>query len=171
MAALVAREGGDVDRALFQAAADLRAQGLRLAGALQHPLTAGDCRCAMMLEDLSSGQVTDIAQNLGPGAKGCGLNTGALETAVGLVLARLEAPGQRLDAVFINRFGKREADGHGFRQVVIAALSANVPVVIGVAETMASQFASFTGGEHHTLPADPQAIAAFVLAHTPEVVD
>jgi hypothetical protein len=77
---------------------------------------------------LPNGPILRISQNLGSVSKGCRLDPAALEAAVGLVEARLDP---NVDLLIINKFGKHEADGRGFRTVIAAALDLEIPVLVG----------------------------------------
>lgn len=149
-------EGPRIDDLLVATVARLRARGLRLAGAIQHNTDGGDrCRCDMTLEDLASGQRVDISERRGPESRGCRLDSFALEASVGLVAQSLNAP---RDLVILNRFGKREAEGHGFRQIVDQAMEAGVPVLVAVSDGQREAWESFTGSYAERLPADIEAI-------------
>ncbi|MCB1513379.1 MAG: DUF2478 domain-containing protein [Hyphomicrobiaceae bacterium] len=149
-------DGPRIDDLLVALVERLRASGLRLAGAIQHNTDGGDrCRCDMTLEDLASGQRIDISEKRGPESRGCRLDSFALEASVGLVTQSLSEP---RDLVILNRFGKREAEGHGFRQVIDQAIAADVAVLIAVAEGQQEAWEKFTGSYADSLPVDLGAI-------------
>ena len=132
---------GETDRLLAATAARLQAQGVALAGAVQHNLECG-ADCVMQVQVLPDGPVIGISQTLGPGSQGCRLDAGALETAVAEVAARMA--GARL--LIVNKFGKHEAEGRGFRALIGAALEAGLPVLIGVHAMNMQAFQDFAGG-------------------------
>ena len=149
-------EGGRVDDVLEQVARMLRESGNRLAGAVQHNTEAGDrCRCDMTLEDLATGRRIDISEKRGPEARGCRLDSFALEDMVGRVTASLSNEAQLL---IVNRYGKREAAGHGFRSAIEAAIEMRLPVLSAVSRTNLSAWAGFTASLDDRLPADTDAV-------------
>ena len=98
--------GSLVDGVLAQAARRLKLDGLNIAGSIQwnEPI-AGRRRCRMTLEDLASGRKILASEDRGSEARGCHLDTSALEEAAVLAAESLE-PG--IDLVIVNRFGKQE---------------------------------------------------------------
>lgn len=138
-------ERGEMNRLLSAFAAELAASGLRLAGAVQQD---GEClpdgKCDMDLRILPQGPVVRISQDLGKGARGCRLDPAALEQAVALTEAELQAAPP--DLIILNKFGKHEAEGRGFRSTIAQALALDVPVLVGVNETNFTRFEAFTEG-------------------------
>ena len=96
-----------------------------------------------------------IQQYLGAGATGCSLDAAALAMAVARVAEQV--PGA--DALILNRFGRSEATGGGFRPVIAAALLAGVPVLTAVPDRYRAAFDDFAGGLAEWLPPDPAALA------------
>ncbi|WP_151719875.1 DUF2478 domain-containing protein [Gemmobacter serpentinus] len=131
---------GETDRLLAGLAARLLEDGVALAGAVQHNLDCGD-DCEMELQILPDGPVIGISQKLGAGSQGCKLDTGALEGAVAEVSSRMA--GARL--LIVNKFGKHEAEGRGFRDLIAAALAEDLPVLIGVNKMNMASFQDFAG--------------------------
>ena len=86
-------------------------------------------RCDMDVRVLPQGTTLRISQSLGRGARGCRLDADALETAVTLVDAALE---NGADCLIINKFGKQEANGRGFRNTIAEALVRELPVLVGL---------------------------------------
>ncbi len=62
------------------------------------------------------------------------------------------------DAVIINKFGKHEAEGRGFRELIAAALEAEVPVLVGTNALNLPAFLDFTQGLAEALPPEPEAL-------------
>jgi len=93
---------------------------------------------------LPDGPVIRISQSLGAGARGCRLDPEALEIAVAAAEARLAAGA---DLVIVNKFGKHEADGRGFRALIAEAVAAGVPVLVGVNARNAPCLAEFLGAD------------------------
>ena len=131
---------GETDRLLASVAARLQGQGVALAGAVQFNLDCGD-ECEMEVQVLPDGPVIGISQSLGPGSQGCRLDAGALEAAVAEVAARMA--GARL--LIVNKFGKHEAEGRGFRGLIGSALEGGMPVLIGVNAMNMQAFQAFAG--------------------------
>lgn len=140
---------GDTDLVLQALAAELAARGLRCCGTVQiNTAKAGGRQgregpCDMDVRVLPEGPVLRISQDLGPEARGCRLDQAALETAVGLVAARLSSGA---DVLIINKFGKHEAEGRGFRDVIAEAVSMDVPVLVGLNAVNRQAFEVFAEG-------------------------
>ena len=111
--------------------ARLGAAGAACAGFLQRdlPPPPGHSRCGMVLECVSTGERLQIYEDRGPLARGCRLDVGMLIAA--LVSAR-EAIRSRPDVLVVNKFGKTEAEGGGFRPLIADAIDLGVPVLIAV---------------------------------------
>ena len=133
---------GETDRLLAAVATSLMAEGVAIAGAVQHNIPCdGDHHCDMDVKVLPDGPVLRISQNLGVASTGCRLDAGALEAAVVAVAQRL--PGARL--LIVNKFGKHEAEGRGFRQMVADVAAEGVPVLIGLNSMNRQAFFDFAG--------------------------
>lgn len=136
---------GGTDSLLWDVAEVLGQRGLRLCGAVQANGTEPAMgKCDMNLKVLPDGPKLRISQSLGAGSRGCRLDTSALEEAVGRTAANLETGA---DCLIVNKFGKHEAAGRGFRDVIAVALAKGIPVLIGVNPLNADAFDTFTGGE------------------------
>ena len=111
---------GETDRMLSALAARLLARGINLAGVVQ---TNSECydseKCDMDLKVLPDGATIRISQSLGQGSSGCRLDPAALEQAVALVGASLDAGP---DLLIINKFGKQEAQGRGLCSAITMAM-------------------------------------------------
>ncbi len=136
---------GDTDEILAGLAARLINRGLRTCGVVQINTAGEDCQhpCDMDVKVLPDGPVIRISQSLGREAKGCRLTPEALEGAVGIVIAHLA---RGADVLILNKFGKHEADGRGFRDVIGEALSQDIPVITGVNKQNLEAFMTFTDG-------------------------
>lgn len=156
IAYIMASGKGDTDLLLSSIANSLCAKGRRVCGTAQ---TNTECEgggpCDMDVKVLPSGPVIRISQSLGLASKGCRLDPSALEYAVGLVEGELEEGAALL---IINKFGKHEADGRGFRSAIAAAIGRDVPVLVGLNALNKDAFDEFTGGETTHLPASQAAI-------------
>lgn len=133
-------ERGATDAVLTEVAARLLAEGVAVAGAVQSN-TGCDIHCDMDVRVLPDGPVIRISQRLGAGSSGCRLDAGALEVAVMEVAARLA--GARL--LVVNKFGKHEAEGRGFRQMLADVAGTGVPVLIGINSMNRQAFFDFAG--------------------------
>lgn len=136
------QERGATDAFLADIAASLQASGMAVAGAVQinsDPACRHDCD--MDLQILPDGPVVRISQQLGKGSTGCRLDTGALETTVMEVGQRMPAA----QVLIINKFGKYEAEGRGFRPLLAEALSAGIPCLIGINSMNRQAFLDFAG--------------------------
>lgn len=139
----IQENAGAADRLLAATAETLQAGGLRLAGAVQHNLERGEDReCDMQLRILGTDAVIGITQDLGSCSQGCRLDTGALAQAV----AQAEAVLARgADLVIVNKFGKQECFGNGFRAFIAEALAQGIPVLTSVAQEQLAGFRDFAG--------------------------
>ncbi|WP_347267332.1 DUF2478 domain-containing protein [Paracoccus sp. (in: a-proteobacteria)] len=143
---------GAADRFLAETADALQAQGLRLAGAVRSDLDRiGMQDCDMELRVLGDGARIRISQDLGSGAQACRLDPGALASAAGRAEAVLA---QGADLVIVNKFGKQEGLGQGFRAVIAAAVAQGVPVLTTVAPEHLPAFRDFAGDMAEPVPAE-----------------
>ena len=151
---------GDTDLILEGLFHDLTARGLRCLGIVQINSERADSGpCDMDVRVLPDGPVLRISQDLGPSARGCRLDPAALEMAVGLVSARLASG---VDLLIINKFGKHEAEGRGFRDVIAEAVAMEVPVLVGLNALNRKAFEAFAGGIAVQLPSERAALASWV---------
>ena len=158
---------GDTDLVLERLAADLAARGLRCRGTVQINSERADAGpCDMDVRVLPDGPVLRISQDLGPQARGCRLDPTALETAVGLVKVSLSSGA---DLLIVNKFGKHEAEGRGFRDVIAEAVAMEIPVLVGLNALNRPAFESFAEGLAVQLPSDPAALMAWVKEVTTRV--
>lgn len=115
--------------------------------------------CDMDVRVLPDGAILRISQDLGPQARGCRLDPAALETAVGLVAAGLSSGA---DLLIVNKFGKHEAEGRGFRDVIAEAVALGIPVLVGLNALNRPAFESFAEGLAIQLPPEPALLMAWV---------
>jgi hypothetical protein len=156
----MAQGRGDTDLLLQRLARGLSARGLRCRGTVQINTEPTDCvgPCDMDVLVLPDGPVLRISQDLGPSARGCRLDA-ALEQAVAQVGARLR---EGADILIVNKFGKHEAEGRGFREVIAEALSMDLPVIVGLNAMNRPAFESFASGLAVELPAEHDALLNWV---------
>ncbi len=151
---------GDTDLILLKLAKVLATRGLRCCGTVQINSERGDTGpCDMDVQVLPDGPVLRISQDLGRSARGCRLDPAALETAVGLVSASL---GQGADVLIVNKFGKHESEGRGFRGVIAEALSMGIPVIVGINALNLPAFEIFAEGMATSLPPEARALEAWI---------
>ena len=146
---------GDTNLLLERVAAQLATKGVRTSGTVQINTEKSDGPCDMDVRVLPDGPVLRISQDLGAGSRGCRLDPTILETAVGLVSKTLD---QGADLLIVNKFGKHEAGGRGFRTVIADALERDVPVIVGVNALNLSAFEEFVGSDIMRLAPNTTAI-------------
>ncbi|MFE3837079.1 DUF2478 domain-containing protein [Pseudogemmobacter sonorensis] len=152
---------GETDRLLAEVAARLKAQGLALAGAVQvNSHRPGRRKADMDLHLLPGGPVVRISIDRGEGATGCRLDTAALEEAAVVVARRVEGA----DVLFLNKFGKQEAEGHGFADSLAEALSQGIPVVVGMVDHFLEGFLAFADGHAAELPGEVEGVLDWIAA-------
>lgn len=136
---------GNVDLLLQYAAQNLVKQGLRVCGTVQiNTKRPKGGPCDMDVQVLPGGPILRISQNLGKNARGCRLDPSSLETAVGLVDASIQ---EGADVLLVNKFGKHEADGRGFRSAIADALAREMPILVGVNALSLEAFIDFVGND------------------------
>ncbi|MDA7965096.1 DUF2478 domain-containing protein [Ruegeria sp.] len=159
LAYVTTTDRGATDRLLSAVAERLLAKGARLSGVVQTNTECADnTKCDMDLRVLPDGETIRISQSLGTMSRGCRLDPAALEQAVGYVTASLSDAPQLL---IINKFGKHEADGRGFRPVIGEALALGIPVLVGVNGLNAEKFRDFTDDAAEALDPDLDTIIAW----------
>lgn len=160
--ASVRAEGrGATDDVLAQAAGLLLRQGLRLCGTVQaNTASPGRHHCDMELLVLPDGPRLAISQDRGRFARGCRMDTDAIEQAAMAVEARLDGA----DILIVNKFGKQEAMGRGMVPVIVEAVSRGMPVIVGVNALNQDAFAAFFGEAAVMLAPEAPAIAQWASA-------
>lgn len=157
-----AGEGPQIDAILATAAAQLCRDGWALAGTVQRSAERADrCRCDMIVVDLASGSEMSIFEDRGPEARGCRLDPAALERLVAMTLNAID---RGADLVIINRFGKQEAEGRGFRHAIAEAMQLGIPTVTVVARANIDAWRQFAGGYGIELMADAATIISWCRA-------
>ena len=156
LAYVMTQTRGTTDRLLTLFARQMIDKGSRLVGVAQtNTECADDALCDMDVQVLPEGPIIRISQSLVPGSRGCRLDPAALEQAVALVSGGLDSNPQLL---VVNKFGKHEADGRGFRPVIGEALTRGIPVLAGVNTLNEAAFVEFTQGLGQRLEATPEAL-------------
>lgn len=160
LACTMAPGRGDTDLVLERLAANLAARGLRCCGTVQINSERADAGpCDMDVRVLPDGPVLRISQDLGSQARGCRLDPAALETAVGLVKVSLSSGA---DLLIVNKFGKHEAEGRGFRDVIAEAVAMEIPVLVGLNALNRPAFENFAERLAIQLQPEPAALMAWV---------
>ncbi len=166
---VVPEQRATADALIRAVVAPLRAQGVAVAGAMQvnpdgtpdgdippDPQQGTEARRSHMdLHLLPGAEVVRISQDLGGGAQGCRLDPDGLERAAGLTAVALD---RGADLLIINKFGKQEADGRGFRPLIGEALLRDIPVLVSVAPGQLPAFQDFVGPLGQRLPARIESI-------------
>ncbi|MGB5557525.1 MAG: DUF2478 domain-containing protein [Paracoccaceae bacterium] len=162
LAYTICEQPGQTDRTLAALAEALISRGMAVAGVVQTNSKQCDQHlCDMDVRVLPDGAVYRISQSLGKEARGCRLDPGALEQAVGAVSATL---GRAPELLIINKFGKHEADGRGFRPLIADALARDIPVVLGVSKLSLPAFLDFAGEVAEFVEPDVEALLNWVEA-------
>lgn len=153
---------GGTDLLLAAVATELAASGFSVCGTVQINSDRDDCTgCDMDVRVLPDGPTIRISQSLGKESKGCRLDPSALELAVGHTKENL-ATGA--DVLIINKFGKHEAQGRGFREVIAEALSQDIPVIVGLNQLNEQAFKDFTSEVAVSLPPNIESAMSWVKA-------
>lgn len=164
-AAVLYDEGAAGDLFLASVARSLQAMGYRLAGVVQtNEQYDSLCACDMTLSDLTSGAEIRISQRLGRFARGCRLDSAKLAEAVGLAEAGFETG---VDLVILNKFGKSESHGSGFLPLLVRAVEAGIPVLVGLNKLNLEGWSQFTGGEGLLLSADETEVMGWLATLRP----
>lgn len=159
LAAINYQAGFQIDDFLIHVADLLRADYIRLGGALQENAigAAGPCS-AMTLVDVRSQSRFRISQDLGPQALGCRLDLRGL-TEIGALLDQTSA--SDVELLVLNKFGKAEAEGGGLRSAFVKAIGAGIPVVTAVRTPYTDAWAKFHGRFAVDLAPDVDAVLAW----------
>lgn len=141
--ALIYADSALADQMLRRVVRQFEAAGRRLAGVVQRDTPReGRTGCDMTLEELSTGVGIEISQDRGPHARGCRLDLGEMARAIHLASTALHrAP----DLLILNKFGKTEVEGGGFRALIAEAIDRGVPVLIAVPYRNIDPWRAFAG--------------------------
>ncbi len=158
-------ESGDIDGFLSDFAATVAGLGLSVRGALQsRGAVNGACHCADMdLHMIGSSRTFRISQPLGNGSSGCRLHPGALAECSTFLERELD---DGPDLLILNRFGRGESEGRGFRDLIGKAVALHVPVLTAVRPTYAEAWAEFGAGLACDLPMDMRAVSDWFAANS-----
>lgn len=152
---------GETNLLLADIAAQLSERGVRIAGTVQIDTDREDGgKCDMDVQVLPDGPTIRISQFRGIEARGCRLDPDALEEAVVLTEKALSAGG--IDLLLVNKFGKHEAEGRGFRDAIAMALEQDIPVLVGVNKLNRDAFDVFSGGGAEELVSDTAQVLSWL---------
>ncbi len=153
------------DRLISTIADKLKSQGYGVGGVVQSNIVQpGQCRCDMVLEELTTGQSISISQNLGNQSRGCRLNPAALEHIVGIVEASIR---NGLDILILNKFGVQEVEGNGLRNAIAIAADADIPVLVGLNRANIEAWNEFCGGEGQLFEANASDVEGWLYSILP----
>ena len=157
---------GDIDGLLAEIAGVLIEEGRVVRGALQsRGIASGECHCADMdLTTLGSNRTFRISQPLGNGSRGCRLHPGALAECSSYLSGELALGA---DLLILNRFGRGESEGRGFRDLIALALADSVPILTAVRPTYLAQWREFSGGQGSELQMDRAVIHSWLAEQLP----
>lgn len=168
MGYVIAPGRGDTDLLLAGVAETLLAEDVRLCGTVQtNTACEGEGPCDMDVRVLPDGPVIRISQSLGPGARGCRLDPGALETAIAACETRLQAA----EVLIVNKFGKQEALGRGFRTLIGEAIAQGIPVLVGLNALNKTAFEEFAGGAAEPVAPEHAAVLDWLRSALAEARD
>ena len=154
---------GAGDRLMMTLAEQLAARGIAVVGAVQLNVEYDpDRHCHMDLRILGREDVLRISEDRGRHARGCRLDPRGLADAVARVESVLDQG--RAAIMLVNKFGKQEAEGGGFREVIGRALIAGIPVLTTVSQGNLDAFLDFAEGLAVEVAADPAQAIAWCLA-------
>lgn len=151
LAAVCFEDGDNIDSLLKDIAAWQFSRGCRVRGVLQaRGLSNSECYCSDMdLQVIGSDRVFQISQPLGQGSSGCRLHPGALAECSKFLEHQVD---DGCDLLILNRFGKDESEGRGFRDLIGHALGAGIPVLTAVRATYRQSFEIFSADLGVELP-------------------
>lgn len=156
---------GELDLLLADFAETLKARGVRTCGIVQiNTDNERSHRCDMDVMILPNGPKVRISQYLGKEASGCRLNPDALETAAVEVSRTMD---EGFDIFILNKFGKQEADGRGFRNMIGEALEKGAAVLVGTNTANEQKLLDFSGGIATSVAPDPEALLDWFVAPAP----
>ncbi len=153
---------GELDLLLSDLADKLQTRGMETRGIVQtNTGCETDHRCDMDVRVLPDGPTIRISQNLGKEANGCRLDPDAMASAIAVVGQSMALP---FDVFLLNKFGKQEAEGRGFRDLLAEAVEKGATVIAGTNPLNAHVFEEFSGGTATRVEADVSALLKWIDA-------
>lgn len=120
------------------------AAGLAVTGVVQRDeAVPGRRRCDMHLDIIGTGISVPISEYRGEDARGCRLDLAGLSRAIAVLAQRIAE--RRPDLLIVNKFGKTEAEGGGLRDIIAAALTDGIPILIGIPARNRDAWRTFAG--------------------------
>ncbi len=158
-AAIFFEDGSEIDQLIEETILLLKVNGIRLAG-YQLRETNQNTRCcsSLHLESISDGKVSKISQELGSGSSGCRLDHAALANLTNVVCSELTPQTQML---ILNRFGRGESEGQGFRIAIEKAIGMGIPVLSAVRQEYLEPWHDFCGDYGVEIPAQFASVMAW----------
>lgn len=143
LAAIRMKKSSDLNILLANITDHLVARNIVVQGCIQREIEEkNSCRCHTYLDNIMTGKKVRISQDLGNGSVGCKLDASILSQLSTVALQELDLGPQ---LVIINRFGRGEAEGHGFRNVFEKAFSMDIPVLTAVKDEYIEGWREFSG--------------------------
>lgn len=158
IAAIVHAHEDEADAVMRHFVADLRGRDRVVRGLLMASRPDGRRRAGRCLQDIETGGIFEIFQDLGEGSQACCLDVSCLADAAATLRAALR---DRPELVVVNRYGRQEAGGGGFAQEFLALMAEEIPVLTIVAEEFLEDWRRFTGGLSAELRADAAQLRAW----------
>jgi hypothetical protein len=156
LAGLVFHDGDEINSIVHAFAMDLAKQAVRLGGIVQVDHNSPGCECQEThVLDLASGQRLPILQNLGSLSHSCRVDVAALAIASSFLVKAIE---NEAELIFVNRFGKLEAEGKGLFAEIAAAALANIPTLVCVSAKYLEAWREFASDLAVELPCAPSAL-------------
>ena len=135
------------DRLLLGFVEHLRRDRFRVGGLVQRDYVARIGTADITAVMLPGNEALSIAHDRGP--SGCRLAAGRIAVVANVMAAEIE---HGADLVVLNRFGKLEAEGQGFIDLIRQAVSLDIPVLIAVPEHRFATWIKYSGGMNVRLP-------------------
>lgn len=137
-------DGEDVNRLVAEFARELAEQGHRLGGVIQIGAENDSCDCKEIhVLDLETGKRLPLLQDLGKHSQSCRIDQAALAQVGHLLSSAIQ---RSPDLLFINRFGKLEAEGKGVLAEIGEAASSGIPTLVSVPARYLDRWRDFTMG-------------------------
>ena len=158
--ALIFERNGEPDSIVAAFVSALRARDVRVGGLLQRRRT-GVKRAGIkdvVVEDIGTGTVLDVLQELGPESSGCRVDPNAIASAGQLFTAALV---DRPDLLVVNRFGRLESERGGMLNEISAAVEAGVPLLVIVPARYRDAWNAFAQGLDQQIALDRDALDAW----------
>jgi hypothetical protein len=160
-AGIIFNKGFAIDGVIAQAVDGLKSRGIAMAGVIQ---TCGNEDCDhrdLRLESITGRWSLPIMQKRGALSSGCSLDYSAVAEASLRIAADIR-PETRI--VVLNRFGRAEAEGNGFRSILEKCLEEGKSALCAVRNDYAREWEEFHGGLADILLPEPDAILEWCLA-------